>query len=306
MSSARGWCTDGSFPTPWRLGAPWQNLTREPGKLTLWSSTQIPHILKTQIGLQLGIPEHLVRVIAPEVGGGFGCKLNVYREEALVGFASRALGKPVKWIESRSENFLATIHGRGQVGEVELGLMNDGTMTAIRYNVIQDIGAYHQLLTPAIVGLTGGMMPGPYKISSMDVQVRATFTNKIATDAYRGAGRPEATFLRRANRGYRRPRTGNGPRRNSAGRTSRIRMNSLSHQPAQWSTTAENTPSRWTMRSRRSAMRSFGKEQEEARKQGRYIGIGLSTYVEICGMGPSSALAAGGWEWRDGPHTTDG
>ena len=265
------------------------------GKLTLWSSTQIPHILKTQIGLQLGIPEHLVRVIAPEVGGGFGCKLNVYREEALVGFASRALGKPVKWIESRSENFLATIHGRGQVGEVELGLMNDGTMTAIRYNVIQDIGAYHQLLTPAIVGLTGGMMPGPYKISSMDVQVRATFTNKIATDAYRGAGRPEATFCVERIVDIAARELGMDPaeiRRKNFPNPDEFPFTSASamvYDSGKYALALDN------------ALEKVGyaelrKEQEEARKQGRYIGIGLSTYVEICGMGPSSALAAGGWE----------
>jgi carbon-monoxide dehydrogenase large subunit len=243
----------------------------------------------------MGIPEQQVRVITPEVGGGFGCKLNVYREEAIVSFASRALGKPVKWIESRSESFLATIHGRGQVGEVELGVMNDGTLTAIRYKVVADVGAYYQLLTPAIIGLTGGMMPGAYKIPKLEVQVRAAFTNKIATDAYRGAGRPEATYVLE--------------------RAMDIAAQELSMDPVElrrknFPTPNEfpyTTPSEFVYDSGNyevalnKALDMVGyqelrKEQAEARKSGRYMGIGISTYVEICGMGPSSALAAGGWE----------
>ena len=124
-------------------------------ELTVWSSTQIPHLLRTQLALMIGIPENKLRVITPEVGGGFGSKLNVYAEEALLGWISMQLGKPVKWIESRRENVQATIHGRAQVGTVEVGCRNDGTITGLRYNVVADLGAYHQLLTPAIPTLTG-------------------------------------------------------------------------------------------------------------------------------------------------------
>ena len=126
-------------------------------ELTIWSSTQIPHLLRTQLALMIGIPENKLRVITPEVGGGFGSKLNVYAEEALLGWISMQLGKPVKWIESRRENVQATIHGRAQVGTVEVGCKNDGTITGLRYNVIADLGAYLQLLTPAIPTLTGLM-----------------------------------------------------------------------------------------------------------------------------------------------------
>jgi len=134
-------------------------------------------------------------VITPEVGGGFGSKLNVYAEEALLGWISTQLAKPVKWIESRRENMQATIHGRGQVGYIEIGCKNDGTVTALRYNVFADLGAYHQLLTPAIPTLTGLMLSDAYRIPAIQINITACFTNKMATDAYRGAGRPEATYV---------------------------------------------------------------------------------------------------------------
>src|SRR5437667_4713807 len=164
-------------------------------ELTIWSSTQIPHLLRTQLALMIGIPENKLRVITPEVGGGFGSKLNVYAEEALLGWISMQLGKPLKWIEGRRENIQSTIHGRGQVGYVEIGCQNDGTITGLRYNVFADLGAYHQLLTPAIPTLTGLMLSGAYRIPAIQINVTGCFTNKMATDAYRGAGRPEATYV---------------------------------------------------------------------------------------------------------------
>src|SRR5258708_27644545 len=164
-------------------------------ELTVWSSTQIPHLLRTQLDLMIGIPENKLRVITPEVGGGFGSKLNVYAEEALLSWISMQLGKPVKWIESRRENLQATIHGRAQVGTVEIGCRNDGTITGLRYNVFADLGAYHQLLTPAIPTVTGLMLSGSYKIPAIQMNITGVFTNKMATDAYRGAGRPEATYV---------------------------------------------------------------------------------------------------------------
>jgi carbon-monoxide dehydrogenase large subunit len=164
-------------------------------ELTIWTSTQIPHLARSVLAGMLSVPEHKVRVITPEVGGGFGSKLNVYAEEALAGYLSMLLGKPVKWIERRRENFQGTIHGRGQVGEVELAVTRDGVILGMRYHVIADLGAYHQLLTPAIPTLTGLMQTGPYKIAALDTRVTGVFTNKMSTDAYRGAGRPEATYV---------------------------------------------------------------------------------------------------------------
>src|SRR5204863_8065401 len=109
-----------------------------------WSSTQIPHLLRTQLALMIGVPENKLRVITPEVGGGFGSKLNVYAEEALMGWISIQLGKPVNWIESRRENVQAIIHGRAQVGTIEVGCQRDGTLTGLRDNVVAGLGADNQ------------------------------------------------------------------------------------------------------------------------------------------------------------------
>ncbi len=141
------------------------------GQFTVWSSTQIPHLLRTQIAAMLAVPETLVRVIAPDVGGGFGSKLNVYPEEALVPWAAKRLGKPVKWSESRRENFQATIHGRDQIDYVEVAVKRDGTILGLRCRVIADLGRYYQLLTPLIPTLTGLMAGGCYKIPAVRMEI---------------------------------------------------------------------------------------------------------------------------------------
>src|SRR2546428_11055480 len=150
--------------------------------------------MRTKVAIMLGLAESHVRVITPEVGGGFGSKLNVYGEEAVLGFISMQLHKPVKWAETRRENFAATIHGRGQIGDLEVAIKKDGRVTGIRYKVWADLGAYHQLLTPAIPTLTGLMLTGSYRIPAARMDVTGVYTNKMSTDAYRGAGRPEATY----------------------------------------------------------------------------------------------------------------
>jgi len=264
-------------------------------KMTLWTSTQVPHKVRTLVAGQIGMPENRMRVIAPEVGGGFGSKLNIYREEALAAFVTRELGVPIKWVESRSENFLTTIHGRGQVGEIEMGLKRDGTITAFRYNVLADCGAYYQLLTLAIFTLTGLMLPGPYKIDNIEMNATGVFTNKVATDAYRGAGRPEATYILERMMDIAAVELGMDP-------VELRRKNFPDKSEFPFKTSAELTYDsgdyhlaldRALEAADYPAMRA---QQEEARKDGRYLGIGFSTYVEICGMGPSAALGGQGWE----------
>jgi carbon-monoxide dehydrogenase large subunit len=264
-------------------------------KLTVWSSTQVPHLLRTQIAAMLSLPEYSVHVITPEVGGGFGSKLNIYAEEALVAHMAIRLGKPVKWIETRRENFQVTIHGRDEINYMEVAVKKDGTILGIRCRIIADLGAYYQLLTPMIPTLTGLMMCGSYRIPAIKIDMIGALTNKMATDAYRGAGRPEATYfveramdlvahdlkkdpieVRRKNF----PKPKEFPFATPTG---------LAYDSANYQGSLDAVL-------KKSGYKALRKEQAELRKKGRYMGIGISTYVEICAMGPSSAMPAGGWE----------
>ena len=264
-------------------------------ELTLWSSTQIPHLMRTQVALMIGIPENKLRVITPEVGGGFGSKLNVYAEEAFLGWISMQLGKPVKWIETRRENMQATIHGRGQVGDIEVAFKNDGTLLGLRYSVFADLGAYHQLLTPAIPTLTGLMLSGAYKIPAIQMNITGCFTNKMATDAYRGAGRPEATYvveraldLVAADLGV------------DAAEVRRKNFPTADEFPFHTATGLDYDSGDYEAALKKAqdiaGYADLRQKQKKAREEGRLIGIGLSTYVEICALGPSQAMPAGGWE----------
>ena len=264
-------------------------------ELTLWSSTQIPHLMRTQVALMLGLPENKVRVITPEVGGGFGSKLNVYAEEALLSWISIQHSKPAKWIETRRENVQATIHGRGQVGYIEVGCKNDGTVTGLRYNVFADMGAYHQLLTPAIPTLTGLMLSGCYKIPAIQMNVTAVFTNKMSTDAYRGAGRPEATQVIERAMDLVAAELGMDPvevRRKNFPKPSEF--------PFKTATGLFYDSGNYEMALDKALdmadYKKLREEQKKARADGKLMGIGVSTYVEICAIGPSQATAAGGWE----------
>ncbi|MBV9230842.1 MAG: xanthine dehydrogenase family protein molybdopterin-binding subunit, partial [Chloroflexi bacterium] len=164
--------------------------------LTMWSSTQLPHVLRNYLAEQLGLLQYQLRVIAPEVGGGFGCKQDIYPEEALVAFAAMQTGHPVKWIEDRSESFTATIHGRGQVDYIEVAATREGKVTGLKVHVISDLGSYLQFFTDIIaLALTLPMVNGCYDIPHTYTALDLVFTNKTPTDAYRGAGRPEATYL---------------------------------------------------------------------------------------------------------------
>jgi aerobic carbon-monoxide dehydrogenase large subunit len=269
-------------------------------ELTVWSSTQIPHMLKGHLAQMLKLPEDQLHVIAPEVGGGFGSKLNVYAEEALLGYLAVKLNRPVKWSEGRRENLQVTIHGRGQVGEVEAAVKKDGTIAGLRYKVIADIGAYHQLFTPAIPPFTGLMLSGCYKIPAISMELTAVFTNKMSTDAYRGAGRPEATYVieRMVNRVAQ--ELGLDP--------VKVRKKNFPKPkefPFQTATGLAYDSGNYALALDR-ALKIAGyeklrRDQQRLRKQGRYLGIGLSTYVEICAMGPK-----GMWEYGKVEVAADG
>ncbi len=164
------------------------------GELTLWTSTQIPHIARLTLAGVVGIPEARLRVIAPDVGGGFGSKLDVYAEEALCLAIARRLHLPVKWIEERSEAFTATIHGRDVLQEIELAATSEGSVTAVRVRLVAAMGAYLQLVTPGIPLLGAWVYAGCYDIPAYSFTCTGVFTHTTPTDAYRGAGRPEATY----------------------------------------------------------------------------------------------------------------
>jgi aerobic carbon-monoxide dehydrogenase large subunit len=263
--------------------------------LTLYSSTQIPHLLRSLVAGILGIPEHHARVIAPEVGGGFGCKLQVYAEEALMGFVAMRIGKPVKWIESRRESCQTTIHGRGHVDYFELAAMRDGTMLGMKLKLIQDLGAYHQLLTPAIPTLSVLMMPGLYRFKNISADVIGVFTNCVPTDAYRGAGRPEATH---------------GIERMVDILAAELKMDPVEIRmknfvgndqfpfPTGTGLVYDSGDYAAPLRHALDVVEysQVREEQAKVRKEGKLLGIGISAYGELCGAGPSVALPVGGWE----------
>ena len=263
--------------------------------VTLYSSTQIPHLMRTLVAGILGMPENKLRVITPEVGGGFGSKLNVYAEEALMSFISTRINKPVKWVESRRENFQCTIQGRGHVDYYELAAKRDGTMLGLKLKLIQDLGAYHQLLTAAIPTLSVLMMPGLYRFKNISADIIGAFTNAVPTDAYRGAGRPEATH---------------GIERMVDILAAELKMDPVEIRlknfvrndefPFPTATGLAYDSGNYAEPLHRALQavnyETLRREQAEARAAGRLMGIGISTYGEICAMGPSAALPAGGWE----------
>jgi aerobic carbon-monoxide dehydrogenase large subunit len=264
--------------------------------LTLWSATQVPHLLRTLLPNMIGVPENKLRVIAPEVGGGFGAKLNVYIEEALCAHLAMRLNAPVKWVESRRENAASTIHGRDQIGNYEVAVRNDGSILGIKAYTIADLGAYNQLLTPAIPTLTGLVLSGCYRIPAVKIEFVGVYTHKMATDAYRGAGRPEATYLIERLMDVVARELG----------LDRLELR-LKHFPAPaefpFATSCGLTYDSGNYQGALAKAKQLAswdelmKERSAARAAGRVFGVGVSTYVEICAMGPSSAMPAGGWEW---------
>jgi carbon-monoxide dehydrogenase large subunit len=270
----------------------------EPGKdfLTIWSSTQNPHILKTFIAILTGTPDNQVRAIAPEVGGGFGCKINIYGEDYVAAALSKRLGTPLKWIEDRSEAFQATIHGRGIIGYIDIAGKNDGKVTGLKVRLLADIGAYNMILTAAIPTLTMLMLNGTYDIPAVRAELTEVFTNKAPTDAYRGAGRPEALYFveRAMDMVARHLQMDPGELR---------RKNFI--QPAQFPYATQmgavydsgDYEAALDLALKNAGWEALKAERDVARGQGRLVGLGLAFYVEVCGLGPSSSLPTGGWEY---------
>jgi aerobic carbon-monoxide dehydrogenase large subunit len=272
------------------------------GEYVVYSATQIPHILRTMLGITAGIPEARIRVVAPSVGGGFGSKLNVYAEELICLALARRLRKPVRWSEERSEAAQATIHGRGQVQEIELAADAEGRVLAVRVRLLADMGAYMQLVTPGVPLLGAFLYHGVYDVAVYSFTCTGVFTNKTPTDAYRGAGRPEATYaIERAMDALAR-RVGIDPqevrRRNFIG-ADRFPYTSAA------GLVFDSGNYEAALDAALELVGYDGLREEQARRRAegatRLLGVGLSSYVEMCGLAPSRVLAslnyvAGGWE----------
>jgi carbon-monoxide dehydrogenase large subunit len=270
------------------------------GDVTLWSTTQIPHILRALAAATLGFSEAKLRVIAPDVGGGFGSKVDVYAEELLVLALTRRLRRPVKWVEERSEGYVATIHGRDFVTEMEFAATKDGTITAVRANVTAAMGAYLQLVTPGIPLLGAWIYSGPYAIPNYSFTCTGVFTNTTPTDAYRGAGRPEATFVIERTIDALAAELG-------MDRIELRRKNFIKEFPAQIASglTIDSGDFEGALDKLLEHLDLDGVRSEQKARRDRgdvtQLGVGFSTYTEMCGLAPSRILGAigfgaGGWE----------
>lgn len=273
------------------------------GDITLYSATQIPHILKVMSAVTLGIPEHQIRVVAPSVGGGFGSKLDVYAEELLCLALARKHAVPVRWVEERSEGAVATIQGRAQIQTIELAADENGKLTAVRVRLIGDMGAYLQLVTPGVPLLGAFLYAGVYDIPlAYDFSCTSVFTTMTPTDAYRGAGRPEATYaIERAMEALARQvgidsyelRKRNFIRKEQFPYTA---FSGLVYDSGDHLAAAEKA----LEMADAAGIRAKQKTQNVPGSTKR-LGIGMSSYFEMCGLAPSRVLAslnygAGGWE----------
>ncbi len=270
-----------------------------PGKLTVWTSTQTPHWVKQQIAACLGIPEIRVRAIAPEVGGGFGAKIPVYPEDCSLAWISRAIQRPVRWSETRSENLLNSSHGRDHYEHVEVAYRTDGRVLALKGRTVSDLGAYRSFFGPFIALSTPSMICGCYDIKAVSWETVTVYTNTMATEAYRGAGRPEAAYIIERVMDEVAQKLGLDPA--EVRRVNFIPKDAFPYTTASGSTydTGDYEPTL------DKALEAFGYQearaaQEAARAEGRLVGLGMATFTEVCGIGPSAGASplqkSGTWE----------
>jgi carbon-monoxide dehydrogenase large subunit len=265
------------------------------GQLTIWMTSQNPHVHRFLISALTGIPENKLRIVATDVGGGFGSKISCYGPELVVAWLAMKLQTPIKWTEDRSENYVATTHGRDHVDYVELAAKKDGTVLGIRVKAYANMGAWLSTAAPGVPTILFGLiLSGPYKIPNIACEVYGVLTNTTAVDAYRGAGRPEATYIVERLMDLLARRLDMDP--------AEIRMKNfipsdefphsvptgLSYDSGNYSVTLKKALEMV-------GYDEFRKEQARLRSEGKLLGIGLSSYVEVCGLGPSSVVRATGF-----------
>lgn len=271
-------------------------------QITMWSATQIPHILRLMLALTLGIPESKIRVIAPDVGGGFGGKLQVTPEEVITVLAARRMGKPCKFTETRSESLQVGHHGRAQVQRLKIAATKEGIVTGLDVNLLADMGAYLGLITSGIPVLGAFMYNSIYKFPAYRFECNNIFTNKVWTDAYRGAGRPEATFAIERMMDELAVELNMDP-------LELREKNWIKHTEFPFTTVAglEYDTGNYEAATAKAVdvfdYQGLRAEQKRRRDAGEpvQLGIGVSTFTEMCGLAPSRVLgslnyAAGGWE----------
>ncbi|MCI4649506.1 xanthine dehydrogenase family protein molybdopterin-binding subunit [Phaeodactylibacter sp.] len=267
------------------------------GKYTLYTTSQNPHLTRLLLcAFVLGIPEHRVRVVAPDVGGGFGSKIFHYAEEALMIWCSERLKRPVKWTSDRSEAFMTDAHGRDHISKAEMGFDKEGNVLALRVKTHANLGAYLSTFAPCVpTWLHGTLMQGLYVTPKINVDVTGVFTNTVMVDAYRGAGRPEATYLLERLMDTAALEMDMDP--------AELRLKNFIppfdgvEQPGYQTQVALQYDSGNYHAVLKRALEMVGyekfrKEQAEARKEGKLLGIGFSTYIEACGIAPSAVVGA--------------
>lgn len=274
------------------------------GEYTIWMTSQAPHVMRLLMtAFIFGIPETKMRVISPQIGGGFGSKIFLYHEYVLVAALAKKVGRPVKWAESRSENYVATTHGRDHITEIEVGAKRDGTITALKVNTYANLGGVLSSIAPGIpTTLYGRMLSGAYRIPNIYCHVTGVYTNTSMVDAYRGAGRPEATYVVERAVDLVAQELGLDPvevRRKNFVPPDAFPydpvgiLNGLKYDSGEYEKALDLALSMVDYQ-------GFRQEQAAARQQGRYLGIGLSTYIEICGVAPSAWIGLKGEGWGAG------
>ena len=255
--------------------------------VTVWSATQIPHGVRDEVATFLGLPQSAVRVIAPEVGGGFGAKLSVYPEELLVPWAAMRLARPVKWVEDRSEHLQATTHGRDQIHDAELAVSADGSLRGLKVRLTADLGAYP--MGAGLPRLTRRLLCGCYRLPALQVDIRSVYTNKTPIAAYRGAGRPEAIFLIERMIDLAARELGIDP----AAMRRRNLLPAFDEPTATISGELYDSGNYPAVLERALTVAGYDQlraNQQQARQAGRLVGIGVSSYVEMAGFGPEGEL----------------
>ncbi len=271
-------------------------------EVTLWSATQIPHVLRFALSAFFGIPEQNVRVIAPDVGGGFGSKLQVTAEEVLAVLIGRKVGKPVKWTETRTEGNMTVHHGRDQWQRIKIAAEADGRIRGLSVDLLADMGAYLMLVTPGVPLLGAFMFPAIYKMDAYSFKCTGVFSTKMPTDAYRGAGRPEATFAIERIMDELAAELGIEP-------LELRERNWIKHEEFPYTTICGLTYDSGNYEAATAKARELfdydGLRAEQRLRNERgdkvRLGIGISTFTEMCGLAPSRVLGslsygAGGWE----------